>query len=179
MFTTLREPFPRPAAAEPSAGPPEADQVHALDSTRKLLLSGTAASPNAVAPAPRGTETILLVEDERAVRALVLRGLIRHGYAVLEASNGREALAVFERHRGPIHLLLTDVVMPEMGGRELAERLRAATPALRVLFVSGYMEDEAFREGVFENRVHFLPKPLSQAALGRKIREVLDTPPAG
>jgi CheY-like chemotaxis protein len=172
-----REPHPDPAAAEPSAGRPQTDGDPSRSSTRKFLLSGTAEGPKAAEPAPRATETILLVEDERAVRALVLRGLLRHGYAVLEASNGREALAVFARHRGPIHLLLTDVVMPEMGGRELAERLITAAPDLRVLFVSGYMEDEAFREGVFENRIHFLPKPLSPGTLARKVREVLDAPP--
>jgi CheY-like chemotaxis protein len=151
----------------------EADQ----NSTMRILLSQGAQAKSAEAAPARGTETILLVEDERAVRALVVRVLLRRGYVVLQAGNGKEALAVAERHRGPIHLLLTDVVMPQMGGRELAERLTAGRPGLRVLFVSGYTGDEVMRHGISHERVHFLPKPLSPAALAQKVRDVLDAPP--
>jgi CheY-like chemotaxis protein len=126
-----------------------------------------------VRPSPSGTETILLVEDEPPVRWLARRTLQKGGYAVLEAGNGREALAVLEKHGGPLHLLLTDVVMPEMGGRELAERLRTACPGLRVLFVSGYTEDAVVLQGVRDGG-HFLPKPFTQTTLVQKVREVLD-----
>jgi CheY-like chemotaxis protein len=123
---------------------------------------------------PRGTETILVVEDQRIVRRIILRTLQRSGYAVLEADNGLAALAVFAQHGGPIHLLVTDVLMPQMGGPELAERLRAVSPGLRVLYVSAYNEDEGIRDGVFHDRVHYLPKPLSPLVLAQKVRDVLD-----
>jgi CheY-like chemotaxis protein len=121
-----------------------------------------------------GTETVLVVDDDRVVRLLVVRALLRAGYAVLEARDGREALDVFERHRGRVHLLLTDVEMPHLGGRELAEQLTAACPGLRVLFLSGHTEDEALRPGAFRGPVHFLAKPMLSSALASKVREVLD-----
>jgi CheY-like chemotaxis protein len=134
-------------------------------------------SEPAAAPRPsRGEETVLVVDDERAVRLVVARALRRAGYAVLEAGDGRDALAVFERHPGPIDLLVTDVVMPHLGGGELAGRLTATDPGLRVLFVSGYTDDEVVRRGVFHDGVHFLAKPLSAATLIQKVREVLDAP---
>jgi CheY-like chemotaxis protein len=123
---------------------------------------------------PRGTETILVVEDQRIVRRIVVRTLQRSGYAVLEADNGVAALTVFAEHAGPIHLLVTDVLMPQMGGPELAARLRAVSPSLRVLYVSAYHEDEGIRDGVFHDRVHYLPKPLSPLTLAQKVRDVLD-----
>jgi CheY-like chemotaxis protein len=128
-----------------------------------------AVEPSAEGPNPGGAETVLLVEDVQSVRWLAHRSLQKSGYHVLEAGDGAEALAVAERHGGPIHLLVTDVVMPAMGGRELAERLTALRPGMRVLFVSGYTDDV-----VILNGCHFLAKPFTQAALLRKIREVLD-----
>ena len=121
-----------------------------------------------------GTETLLLVEDEDAVRALTREILQMGGYTVLEAGNGAEALRLCERHGGPVHLLVTDVVMPEVGGRELADRLTALRPGLKVLYLSGYADDAVVRHGVLGSEVAFLQKPFSIDALARKVREVLN-----
>ena len=133
-------------------------------------------SPAVVAPAPRGNETVLVVEDEEAVRLLNRIILQGKGYSVLEAADGVEALRAAERHEGPIHLLMTDVVMPGMGGRDLAERLTVLRPGLKVLFLSGYTDDAVVRHGVLQANVNFLQKPYSPAVLSKKIREVLDAP---
>jgi PAS domain S-box-containing protein len=122
----------------------------------------------------RGMETILLVEDEEPVRAVVRKTLSANGYTVLEARHGRDALLASDRHRGPIHLLLSDVVMPEMGGRELAERLTAQRQDLRVLFMSGYTSDEVVRKGI--EGAGFMQKPFTSADLLRAVRERLDEP---
>jgi two-component system, cell cycle sensor histidine kinase and response regulator CckA len=122
----------------------------------------------------RGSETLLLVEDEDVLRGLVRRVLERHGYTVLEASDGEEALALCEQHDGVIHLVVSDVVMPRMGGRELAERLSAVRPELQVLYVSGYTDDDVVRHGLLDPRMAYLQKPFTPEALARKIREVLD-----
>jgi PAS domain S-box-containing protein len=124
--------------------------------------------------APRGAEIVLLVEDEDGVRHLARRTLEMAGYTVLEAAHGGEGVRVAERHAGPIHLLVSDVVMPEMGGRLLAERLAAARPGLKVLFLSGYTDDAVVRHGVFGSEVNFLQKPFTPAGLARKVREALD-----
>ena len=121
-----------------------------------------------------GMETILLVEDEEPVRAVIRKTLSANGYIVLEARHGRDAILTADRHRAPIHLLLTDVVMPEMGGRELAERLTAHRPDLRVLFISGYTSDEVVRRGI--GGAGFLQKPFTSADLLRAVRERLDQP---
>jgi len=125
--------------------------------------------------APGGNETVLLVEDEDAVRALGRIVLRQAGYNVLDAGNGAEALQVCAAYRGPIHLLLSDVVMPEFGGRELAERLVEEYPEMKVLFMSGYTDDAVVRHGVLRDEVAFLQKPFTPAALARKVRDVLDT----
>ncbi len=130
----------------------------------------------APAVVPRGTETILLVEDEEALRALARELLESLGYAVLDARHGAEALELSAAHGGRIDLLMTDLVMPHIDGQELATRLTAARPETRVLFVSGYAEDGAIREKLATRRVAFLQKPYSAAALGTSIRRLLDRP---
>jgi PAS domain S-box-containing protein len=125
---------------------------------------------------PSGTETVLLVEDEAMVRNL-LRGMLElRGYRVLTASSGEEAVDVASGYRGPLHLMVTDVVMPGMGGPELAARLAPLHPELRVLYVSGYTDDAILRHGVREGLAAFLQKPFTLDALARKIRDVLDAP---
>jgi two-component system, cell cycle sensor histidine kinase and response regulator CckA len=128
---------------------------------------------------PIDSETILLVEDEPAVRGLARQILRMHGYAVLEAADGVEALRLAEAHPGPIHLLIADVIMPAMGGGPLAEKLVACRPGTKVLFTSGYPDDAVVQHGVPEGQVAFLQKPFTPTGLARKVREVLvRQPPA-
>jgi len=146
----------------------------------KIYLPREEAQPAAKTTQPNrgamasGTETVLLAEDEDAVRALTRQILELCGYAILEARNGTEALQVAEAYRGKIDLLITDVVMPQTSGRELAERLSEMYPGLKVLFVSGYTDDAVVRHGILAAEVEFLQKPFSPAVLARKVREILD-----
>ncbi len=121
-----------------------------------------------------GTETILLVEDEADVRALAREFLDSRGYRVLEAQNGMAALHLSQTHPGGIDLLLTDVVMPGMSGRELAEQIGSVRPRMKVLFVSGYTAEAIGQHGILDPGTEFLQKPFSREALARKLREVLD-----
>jgi CheY-like chemotaxis protein len=163
-------------------------------STFRIYLPRVAASAAAAAPEPRRApevatarrpapgenlaagrgETILLVEDAQRVRAVVREILEMTGYTVLEARHGAEAVEVANRHAGPIHLLLTDVVMPQMSGRELAQRLATLRPDLKVLYMSGYTDDAIVRHGVLASGIAFLSKPFTPDALALKVRELLD-----
>ncbi|MFQ5891102.1 MAG: ATP-binding protein [Gemmatimonadota bacterium] len=136
--------------------------------------------PSAVPAAPlRGSETVLLVEDEPVILDLARRVLRQNGYAVLGASGAEEALRVCERHEGAIPLIVTDVVMPRMSGPKLAERLASLRPEARVLYISGYTDEVIVHHGVLAPGTAFLQKPFAAAALARKVREVLDAPPNG
>lgn len=130
--------------------------------------------PVEIPTALEGSETILMVEDDAAVRSLARLALQMYGYQVLEASDGREALALSQRHKGSIHLLVTDVVMPGINGRELAEQLTRKFRDLQVLFLSGYTSDTIVHHGVLEADMAFLQKPFTPVLLSRKVREVLN-----
>jgi len=122
----------------------------------------------------RGSETILLVEDEEEVRKLAVRVLERQGYKVLAARNGDEALLICKQHQGPIHLLLTDVVMPGMNGHEVAKRLESLHPETKALYMSGYTDDAIVLHGVLVAGVNYIQKPFTVDALTKKVREVLE-----
>jgi CheY-like chemotaxis protein len=128
-------------------------------------------------PAPHaalgGSETVLLVEDEESVRQLVRETLAAKGYAVMEAENGEDGVALAARHKGKIDLVITDVVMPGMGGRELVKQLAETRRETKVLYLSGYTEDAIVSEGTIESGAAFLQKPFTLQNLSRKVREVL------
>jgi PAS domain S-box-containing protein len=144
---------------------PRADELRVPSETRLPAVRNTA----------RG-ETVLVAEDDEQVRAVLRRVLGRAGYRVLEARSGGDALAVAERYAGHIDLLVSDVVMPEMGGPELGGALRSRRPELRLLYMSGYTDDAVVRHGLLEGEVAFLQKPITPELLLRKVRETLDTP---
>jgi CheY-like chemotaxis protein len=123
---------------------------------------------------PRGDETVLVVEDEEAVRKYAVRILKKQGYKVLEATQGDEALLVLERHPETIDLILTDVVMPGMSGPKLVESLRQIRKKSKILYMSGYTDESVIRHGVREGEVNFVQKPFTLEMLGRRVREVLD-----
>jgi signal transduction histidine kinase len=124
----------------------------------------------------QGTETILLVEDQDEVRQVAVQILRRYGYHVIEARNAGEALLSCEQHPRTIHLLLSDVVMPQMNGRKLADRLLKLRPELKVLFMSGYTENAIVHHGILDSGISYLQKPLLPEMLARRVREVLDLP---
>jgi PAS domain S-box-containing protein len=126
-------------------------------------------------PSARGTETLLITEDDASLRALSARVLAERGYSVLQASNGKEALEISANYAGEIHLVITDVIMPGMGGKELASQIAAARPGIKVLFVSGYTDNAIVHHGVLDPGVSFLQKPFTIENLTRKVRAVLDS----
>jgi CheY-like chemotaxis protein len=142
---------------------PRVDEIAPHDSTEE--------SPGMI---KKGTETILIVEDEAMVRALTRQVLEECGYTIFEAGNGVEALAKFEKRNGEIDMVLTDVIMPLMGGRELGNRLSKIRPELPILFTSGYADDEGFGEYVSEKHANFIAKPFTFEQLARKVRDFLD-----
>ncbi len=147
---------------------PQVDEP--LDTDAKFIKAG---------PLPRGTETLLVVEDEPALRQLAQLVLEAQGYAVLLAANGQDALRVAREHKGPpIRLVLTDVIMPRMGGKAMAEWLKTTYPDLKILFTSGYTDEAMAQHGVIEAGIDFLAKPFRPATLAHKVRELLDQPNA-
>ena len=145
-------------------------------------VSGTTELAGAGGPTEAAVETLLVVEDQESVRSFAVAALKGEGYRVIEASDGNEAIAVAGRHPEGLHLLLTDVVMPGMNGKELSERLRALHPNMKVLFISGYTADVIAHRGVLDPGVAFLHKPFNPEELAAKVREVLSDPlqpPAG
>ncbi len=155
--------------SEPSHGTSFKIYLPRLDDTEG---AGEARPPTA--EMPRGTETVLIVEDEPNVRSVVRQMLERLGYTVLDAGDGRLALELATRYHGPIHLVMTDVVMPVLGGRQLAEQLATLRPETKVLYTSGYTDDAVVRHGVLEAGIPFLQKPFTPDGLARVVREVLD-----
>ena len=147
----------------------------------KLYLPRVEDAPGIAEPellpqiARRGSETVLLVEDDEPLRTLARAILSIQGYTVLDATSPGEALRLAEAHPGPIHILLTDVVMPQMNGRQVADHLLVARPALKVLFMSGYTEGAIVQHGVLEPGIRFLHKPFTPDGLSRKVREALGT----
>ena len=140
-----------------------------------VLLVAPAGPPPSKPVAPRGgSETVLVVEDEDVVRSMACRGLREHGYTVLEARNGAEALALVEENPGSIHLVVSDVVMPEVGGRELAARLIVLDPTLPVLYISGYTGEDVVQRGLMDADAPFQQKPFTPDGLARSVRELLD-----
>jgi CheY-like chemotaxis protein len=122
----------------------------------------------------QGKETLLVVEDEPGIRRLMERTLAPLGYTLISAGDALEAVTKLAQHTGTIDLLVTDVVMPGMGGRELADQVRGTHPGTRVLFLSGYTEDAVIRHGVHPPTHAFLEKPFTPGQLAQKVREVLD-----
>jgi len=125
-------------------------------------------------PVPPGHETILLVEDERATLKMTARMLERQGYTVLTAVSPGEAISLAREHAGHIQMLMTDVVMPEMNGRDLAQHLRSLYPTLKCLFMSGYTANVIAHHGVLDAGVHFIQKPFGMSAMAANVRQVLD-----
>jgi two-component system cell cycle sensor histidine kinase/response regulator CckA len=167
-----------------SGGSVRVTSAAGLGTTFYVYLPRAVGAENSAAPGPyngagehvQGHETVLLVEDDEQVRSLAQSVLERSGFRVIAACGGEEALTVERSFSEPIQLLLTDVVMPRMSGRQLAEKLCVERPHMKVLFMSGYTDDKVMQHGVFDSGIQFLQKPLTPDSLARKVREVLDTP---
>jgi CheY-like chemotaxis protein len=148
--------------------------------TFKLYLPRVGGDPRphqpsaAAAEKERGTETILLTEDDEMVRALASTVLSSYGYRVLESANGTEAISICERHAEAIHLLITDVVMPGMSGRALVDRLAKLRPEIKALYMSGYTDRAIVHQQVLDEKTPFIQKPFAPQAFAKKVREVLD-----
>jgi CheY-like chemotaxis protein len=153
-----------------------------IGTTFRVYLPRVAGEPDADASGPsrvkadlRGSETILLVEDEEQIRRVAREILVKQGYRVIEARNGVEAIAEAEKYPGNIDLLVSDVVMPQMGGPELAERLVRIRPTMKVLCMSGYTDDALVRHGALKGSIAYLQKPITPETLAHKTRTVLDS----
>ena len=128
-------------------------------------------------PQSSGTETLLLVENEAAIRNLLQMALRKNGYTVLAAESGREALELVRVHAGPLDLLITDVMMPDMDGPELVRQLTTIRPETRTLFMSGYMDDALGEHGILPANVNFIQKPFSPRVIAQRVRDILDGAP--
>jgi CheY-like chemotaxis protein len=157
--------------SEPNQGSTFKIYLPSLQKTREA--NATQEPPEKLA---NGSETVLVVEDESAVRSFTRMVLQRSGYQVIEASNGEEVLSLSREHPGEIQLLVTDMVMPGMGGRQVAEALEQQRPGVRVLYLSGYIENAVSQRGALGSALPFLQKPFTMEALLRKVRQVLDQP---
>jgi two-component system cell cycle sensor histidine kinase/response regulator CckA len=155
------------------------DSERGVGSTFKIYLPVATVAEDATMPsapplAPRGTETVLVVEDQDEVRAVIGEALRRAGYSVLESRDGEQALVLAGQHPGTIHLVIADVIMPQMDGRRVVRAIRSKRPDVRALYTSGYTDDVIVRHGILDAGLAFLQKPFTAAALARKIREVLE-----
>jgi CheY-like chemotaxis protein len=163
-----------------SGGHVSVDSQLGHGSTFKIYLPRIDALADKIDLSPRpkdlhqGNATILIVEDEDIVRAIAVSTLELSGYEILDAASGEEALLICKQHHGPIHLLLTDVVMPRMSGKEVAERLSKLRPDMKVLFMSGYTTDAVVHHGILDVGTAFIEKPFTPEELAQKVREVLD-----
>jgi PAS domain S-box-containing protein len=146
-----------------------------FSATGEALATQPALAADSDQPSP-GHETILLVEDEENLRRLARQSLETQGYRVIDAPDGASAMKISQAHKGPIHLLLTDVIMPGMNGRELANQISPSRPEMRVLYMSGYTENHIGHNGTLDEGITLLQKPFTLPALKAKVREVLDTP---
>ena len=120
-----------------------------------------------------GSETVLVVEDQEEVRSFLVKALAGHGYRVLQAADGHQALSLAERHSGAIAVLLTDVVLPGMNGRELADRFRIGRPGTKVIYTSGYTQDLIAHRGVLYDDISYIPKPYTADQIAAKVREAI------
>jgi len=149
-------------------------------STFKIYLPRAEETPKEASTkqqvAPRGSETVLLVEDEEYVRKLACRILLSNGYHVLETTSTEQALLIGQQYQKPIHLILTDVIMPHMSGPDLTRRIAPSHPEMKILYMSGYTDDAVVRHGILQANVAFLQKPFTPFGLAHKVREVLDGP---
>ncbi len=160
--------------SEPGRGTTFKIYLPRVDATLQLEPLPAATLPD---PSGRGRETILLVEDEETLRRLTRQSLENQGYSVIDAADGAAAIRLSQAHQGPIHLLLTDVIMPGMNGRELANQISPARPEMKVLYMSGYTENHIGHNGTLDQGITLLQKPFTLPALKAMVREVLDTPP--
>ena len=169
----MNSPSKKASPEEPSAVD-SAKPAGATELIYRRLFEASDPPDKLSADMPRGGETILLVEDTDWLRELIRRGLESRGYTVLAAAHGEEAIQLAAAHPGNIHLLVSDLVLPGIGGRRLAERIGALKPGIKLLYISGYTADALLRHGVLEPGTAFLQKPFSPGALACKIRELLD-----
>ena len=168
-MTTQRLPQNREPAADQTTKPQGATEL-----IYRRLFEAVESPGKLSADMPHGTETILLVDDTHWLRELIRRGLQSRGYRVLEATHGEEAIQLAGTYPGTVHLLVTDLGLPGIGGRRLAERIGALKPGIKLLYISGYSADAVLRHGVLDSEIPFLQKPFSPNVLASKVREVLD-----